>query len=55
MKKSTLIAMFWGFYLGATITGMFGAGLMDARWWIVVIPTILLVQWEKRAYHDENK
>jgi hypothetical protein len=54
MKKSTLIGMFWGFYLGATITGLFGAGLSDPRWWIVVMPVIILTQWEKRTFNDEN-
>jgi len=55
MKKSTLIGMFWAFYLGATVTGFFGAGLTDIRWWITVMPVILLTNWEKITYNKENQ
>ena len=46
--------MFWGFYLGATVTGLTGAGLTDVRWWIIVMPTIALATWEKNVYDKEN-
>ena len=54
MKKSTLIGMFWGFYLGAAITGFFGAGLTDIRWWLTFVPVVLLTTWEKRTFNEEN-
>jgi hypothetical protein len=54
MKKSTLISAFWGFYLGSTITGLTGVGLSDLRWWIIVIPTVILVEWAKQTYNNEN-
>jgi hypothetical protein len=54
MKKSNLIGMLWGFYLGATLTGLAGVRIFDVKWWIIIMPTILLVNWEKRTYKDED-
>jgi hypothetical protein len=54
MRKSTLIRMFWGFYLGATVTGLAGVGFFDIRWWIIVMPTIFLANWERKTYDEEN-
>ena len=55
MKKSTLIGAFWAFYLGSMVTGLFGTGLTDIRWWLIVAPVIFLTTWEKITYNKENK
>ena len=54
MKRSTLIKSFLGFYLGFMVTALFGANLSDWRWWVFVIPTILLTEWATREQSKEN-
>jgi hypothetical protein len=58
MKRSTLVSAILGFYLGFMVTALFGSGITDLKWWLVVIPTILLSNWvcnEKlREHHNEN-
>jgi hypothetical protein len=54
MKRSTLIGMLAGFYFGATLTVFTGIGFTDWRWWVIVIPTIALFQWEKNAIKNED-
>lgn len=55
MRKSALINMFWGFYLGSTLTGIAGISFFDVRWWIITMPTIFLITWEKKVRDEENR
>jgi hypothetical protein len=54
MKKSTIISSLLGFYLGYIPTALFGVGLSDWRWWIVVVPSILLSTWASNEKCKEN-
>lgn len=54
MKKSNLIGMFAGFYFGATLTAFTGIGLSDWRWYVIVLPTLLLFQWKENASKKED-
>jgi len=54
MKKSTLIGMFAGFYFGAILTVLTGVGLSDPRWYAIVLPTLLLFQWERNVSKNED-
>jgi hypothetical protein len=54
MKKSTIISSLFGFYLGYILTALFGVGLSDWRWWIVIVPSILLSTWASNEKCKEN-
>jgi hypothetical protein len=54
MKKSTIISSLFGFYLGYILTALFGVGLSDWRWWIVILPSILLSTWAGNEQSKEN-
>lgn len=54
MKKSVIISALFGFYLGYMISMLFGLGLLDWRWWIIVGPSILLSNWACNEKCKEN-
>ncbi len=54
MKKSNLIGAFAGFYFGAVLTALTEVGLSDLRWYIIVLPTILLFQWKENVSKNED-
>lgn len=34
----------YGIWLGGALSVIFGVGLFDIRWWLVVVPTIIFVR-----------
>ena len=54
MKKSTWIGALAGFYLGFTISLFFNVTYTDWRWWVMVIPTVLLMNWMADAKSKEE-
>ena len=54
MKRSVLIKMAAGFYLGAVPGILWGSTFTDWRWWLLVIPAILLFEAGARAQSEEN-
>lgn len=54
MKKHTIIGALAGFYLGF-ITSLFtNYGFFDWRWWVMVIPTIILFGLEKQLFKNDK-
>jgi len=54
MKRSNLIGMLWACYLGAAITGFFGATPTDIRWWLTFVPIVILTNFEKNEFKKED-
>jgi hypothetical protein len=54
MKKSNWIALFAGFYFGASLNALTGVGVSDLRWHAIVLPTLLLFQWKENTSKNEK-
>ena len=54
MKRSTLIKMAAGFYLGAAPGILYGSTFKDWRWWLLVIPTMFLFEIGAKTQSEEN-
>lgn len=44
----------FGMWLGGSIPAVFGAGLLDWRFWVVVLPTVAMVVFVKRECADQE-
>ena len=54
MKKHKLIGLIAAFYLGYC-TGLFtNYSFLDWQWWIIVVPTIILFNFEKFLYKNDK-
>ena len=54
MKRSTLIKMAAGFYLGAAPGIFFDCTFTDWRWWALVIPTVIAFEFANQIENNEN-
>jgi hypothetical protein len=50
--KKRLIRILYGSYLGGSISMVFNVGILDWRWWIVLLPTVILAE---LGFRSENK
>ena len=54
MKPSTMIKAMAGFYLGAAPGILWGITYTDWRWWLLVMPTVILFSIADKTQREEN-
>jgi hypothetical protein len=54
MKKSLLVKMIAGAYMGGAISLLFGTSLTEWKWWVFFLPTVVLYEIGAQIQSEEN-